>query len=138
MATITFNGTLNVVTHTNEKKYDPLNEYNVLKSIFEGSPRFQKLDTGQRDSWYSCFKSANGAIYIEFNDRDEFDPFNVETNEDNLITICCLSNIEKLFIDDIANALESHFGYKVYYRVNVNLDFPFIEFSNTDITKNSG
>ena len=134
-----------------ENKYDAVNQYEQLKSIFEASVLFEKMniDEGSRwvsylwcskptsDSGYSCFKSDNGAISLEFDNVDDFDPFNCTADEEEWITHTCLSNVEEGFINDIVSALETYFGFKVFYRVKSNnCDFPTIIFSDAEIGEN--
>lgn len=108
---------LKVISYNAEGKYVPLEEYNILKNIFEASEKFEKVNSYQNKEIYSCFKSQNGAISIHFDDRDPFDPFNVEAKEEDWYTELCFSNIKKEFIDDIISAFENYLGFKVYYRL---------------------
>ncbi|MBP3580774.1 MAG: hypothetical protein J6K12_05960 [Clostridia bacterium] len=131
-----FQGALKAISYTAENKHSPFDEYNKLKAVFEASTEFERVSTDQNDSWYSCFKTKNGAISIEFDDRDPFDPFNVQVDEEDWSTLCCLSNIEKEFIGDIVSTFENYFGFKVCCNIKTNPnDRPVIYLSDKEINE---
>ncbi len=104
-----------------------IDEYNVLKDIFEKSQKFEKIE-------HAYFKTGNGKIRIEYEPAPFEYPI-ANTIYEGGSTFFCLSNIEKDFIDDIIDAFENYFGFKIYCCLNVTRENhkPIIYFSSEEI-----